>query len=157
MTAIATTLPFSGRLALSGAEGQDARDVAAQIRDREQSLSAAMSVLPPSARLGTELLEAFAEASVEDWDGHGASPASLDHLRSAARFLDRLPPTWPLPGISVDPDGEFDFEWREGRDRVFSVSLGADGTLAYAGLYGRSRVHGVEQLDSDFVQTLREN
>ncbi len=69
-------------------------------------------------------------------------------FESAQRAIDMLRGllliSGELPGVSIDPDGEVSLEWYREPRRVFSVSVGANGELNYAGLFGGSRVHGVE-------------
>lgn len=99
-------------------------------------------------RRGAEfaLAHAFSEASAEDWDGMGSAPAEATTYAYAGRFLDSLPSFVPIPDIFVDSDGEICFEWDSGPRQIFTVCIGRDGTLTYAGLYGHNRTHGVEYL-----------
>ena len=100
---------------------------------------------------------AFADASVEDWDGEGATAADRDTYILARAFLRKLPVTVPSPSISIDPDGEASFTWAERRDMMFSVSIGRDGTLSFAGLYGSKSNYGTESFVGQIPQTIRDN
>lgn len=40
------------------------------------------------------------------------------------------------PEVHVDPDGEFTLEWFVEPRRTFTLSVGPDGRLSYAGLFG---------------------
>lgn len=88
------------------------------------------------------LLEAYQEAAVENWDGYGAHAASPLDLQVAKRFLACLPCRLPVPDISVDPDGEFCFDWEIDASHTFSVSVGRRQVLSYAGMNGQSVMHG---------------
>jgi hypothetical protein len=64
----------------------------------------------------------------------------------AEQFLRLLPREVSTPEITVDNDGEIMLEWDHGRRCVFSVSVGRDGTLSFAGLFGHNPIHGTEDL-----------
>jgi len=69
----------------------------------------------------------------------------LGYAQEDQAFLEALPTTAPIPDVVPEPDGEVAFEWDRGPWCVFSVSVGSDGTLSYAGLYGRrTKAHGTE-------------
>lgn len=98
-------------------------------------------------RAAAEALDAaYAAARVDDWDGMGSAAVEPSTYLYARQFLALLPSAAPMPEILVDRDGEMCFEWDFGPRRVFSVSVGRDGTLNYAGLFGYSTAHGVEHL-----------
>jgi len=92
------------------------------------------------------LRDAYEEASLPGWDGHGAEPVSKATLAQALAFLDVLPSTSPSPGMSAHPDGELAFEWYVGRGHVLSISVNEAGRLSYAALFGYSSQHGTELL-----------
>ena len=83
-------------------------------------------------------------AQVEDWDGEESARVEPSTYVYACQFLRLLPSTIPVPEIAADTDGEILFEWDLGRRRVFSVSIGRDGTLTYAALFGHTKTHGTE-------------
>lgn len=77
--------------------------------------------------------------------GEKEAPASFASARYAIAMLkDLLLIAQELPHVSVDPDGEISLEWYRAPRLVFSVSVGPQGELTYAGLFGRSKVHGLE-------------
>lgn len=92
------------------------------------------------------LAAAYTAAQVEDWDGAGSTRVEPSTYVYADQFLRLLPSSACLPYITVDSDGEILFEWDQGRRQVFSVSVGRDGTLTFAGLFGHSKIHGTEHL-----------
>lgn len=98
--------------------------------------------------------QAFVEATAENWDGEGGEPADPMSYRYALLFAQSLPGWAPNPEASVDPDGEICLEWDWGRRSIFSVSIGRDGTLTYAGLFGVSKQHGVESFADDIPEAI---
>ncbi len=90
------------------------------------------------------LVVACTAAQVDDWDGAGSRRVEPSTYIYADQFLRLLPSSASLPDITVDSDGEILFEWDQGRRQVFSVSVGRDGTLTYAGLFGHTKTHGTE-------------
>ena len=105
----------------------------------------------------SELREAFEEASSRGWDGYGGRAADPFSYIHALSFLRALPSTVPLPEVAVDPDGEIEFEWFRGPRSLFTVSLGRTGALSYAGLFGRNKTHGVEQLVEGLPEAVVQN
>lgn len=105
-----------------------------------------IAVGEPKRSAVTALSEAFSRAQYDNWVGLGSAAVEPSTYEYAATFLRLLPTTAPTPEVSVDSDGEISFEWDFGPRQVFSVSIGRDGTLTYAGLFGASKSHGTEQL-----------
>lgn len=123
-------------------------DVAVLLRDLKQqarkTFFTAISYGDDHYRLLADLDEAYRECSVENWDGYGAEPVLPRTLHNAAKFLEVIPSTVEPPEIGTDPDGEISFEWGSKVGYVFSVSIGPENKLNYAGLRGSSTVHGTE-------------
>jgi len=94
------------------------------------------------------LWENYNECSIENWDGYGAESVTEADLDAAFRFLRTLPTSIPSPEISVDPDGEFAFEWYRGND-LLSASIGRLGRISYAARFGHRKVHGTEYLGDE--------
>ncbi len=103
------------------------------------------------------LYGAYEDAHEDGWDGEGAASANPDSFAHALKLLALLPSWVPNPDIYVDPDGEMCFEWDSGRRSVFSISIGRDGTLTYAGLFGSAKQHGVEPFIDEIPGNLLEN
>jgi hypothetical protein len=115
------------------------------IRDASD-FSGSVAVGEPK-RAGQEALaEAYTAAQAEDWDGAGSKRVEPNTYVYADMFLRLLPSSASLPEITADRDGEILFEWDGGRRQVFSVSVGRDGTLTFAGLFGHTKIHGTEYL-----------
>jgi hypothetical protein len=100
------------------------------------------------------LLSTVDKASKENWDAYGARPVSYEALSYALGFLNALPTTAPKPDISVHPDGDIAFEWYRGPRNVFTVSMNKVGDINFAGLYGRSKIHGVEHFANEIPESV---
>jgi hypothetical protein len=98
-------------------------------------------------RAAQEALDAaYIAAQGDDWDGMGSARVVPSTHAYANQFLQILPDGLPVPDISVDTDGEILFEWDRGPRQIFTVSVGRDGTLTFAGLHGHRKIHGTEHL-----------
>jgi hypothetical protein len=91
-----------------------------------------------------DLEAACSEAADSNWDGYGAEPVDPQAYRIARRFLEILPSTTLDPQFAIDPDGEVSISWRGRAEQVFSVSVGPNGRLSYAGIVGPVNVYGTE-------------
>jgi hypothetical protein len=112
------------------------------------------AVNEPRSRAFEHLDEMFRKAGEENWDGEGAAPADPLSYGYAQAFLRMLPSWVSNPDVFVDPDGEICLEWDRGRRAVFSVSIGRDGTLTYAGLLGAAKRHGVEPFVDEIPEVI---
>jgi len=98
-------------------------------------------------RVAQQALDAAYIAAQEDnWDGMGSARVEHSTYSYASQFLQMLPANRPVPDIAADTDGEILFEWDHGPRQTFSVSVGRDGTLTFAGLFGQTKLHGTEHL-----------
>jgi hypothetical protein len=88
------------------------------------------------------LRDTFAQAFEQGWDGYDATPVSAATLSYAWQFLEDLPSDVDLPEIGADTDGDISLDWDYGPRNIFSVRVGRDGTLHYAGLFGHETYHG---------------
>lgn len=115
--------------------------------DEATDFPGSIAVGEPKRTAQDALLEAYHAAQIEGWDREGAARVEPSTYYFADEFL-RLLPTTSLPNLEIaaDRDGEILFEWDFGRRRVFSVSVGRDGTLSFAGLFGYAKIHGTEHL-----------
>lgn len=84
------------------------------------------------------------DRSPPDWDGYGAVPVDRRACEIAREIIRLLPETETPPDIGADPDGEVGFEWIIETRWRFSFSISGEGRLSYAGLFGRSKAHGVD-------------
>jgi hypothetical protein len=134
------TIPWVDR-ALS-AEARTLRDQTITLVDFGRSMT-----LGEPKRLAREALDAaYIAAREENWDGLGSERVEPSTYSYANQFLQMLPANQSVLDIAVDTDGEILFEWDRGRWQTFSVSVGRDGTLTFAGLFGQTKIHGTEHL-----------
>jgi len=103
------------------------------------------------------LLEAAEEASEEDWDGYNAAPVDMRSLYHAEKLLRALPLVVPAPEVSIHPNGNIMLEWHMGRRMAFTVSVGYDGALVYAGIFGSNTIHGTEYFADELPETIARN
>lgn len=103
------------------------------------------------------LYQSYEECLAENWDGYRANAVSESDLKNAIRFLDTLPTVIPRPEISIDPEGEFAFEWYRGPESVLTVSIGRRGRLSFAARIGRKRAHGTEYFADELPAVVLEN
>jgi hypothetical protein len=90
------------------------------------------------------LISLYNDTQISNWDGYGAQPVSFETFCRAEQFIKLLPSSLAVPEISAHPDGEVAFEWRLPTGKVLSVSVGAGSIVTYAGLFGSTERHGVE-------------
>jgi len=100
------------------------------------------------------LAHALESLAADNWDGYGAKPVDADSCLKAIQFSRLLPMDIPVPETEVDTDGEVRFEWYRSPRQVLSVAVGGDGRLAYAGLFGASRIHGTEYFSDQLPNTI---
>ena len=96
---------------------------------------------------------------VENWDGYGAAPVSEQTLKETYKFISLLPSSVPIPEeISADADGDILIEWYKDTAHLFTLTISANKTISYAGLFGPySKVHGTEYFDYKIPQSILEN
>lgn len=98
----------------------------------------------------------FNECSEDDWDGNGCLAADRRSFHTAKEVLLNLPYRIREPDISVDPDGEISLEWYMSKSRLFSISIGVDGALAYLGFLGRQRMKGCIYFENKVPDDIRQ-
>lgn len=133
----------------------EAGDLCRLFRDATE-FSGSIAFGEPKRAAREDLLSAYIAAQVEDWDNEGARRAEPSTFIYADQFLRLLPSSGFLPEITVDRDGEILFEWDQGPRQVFSVSIGRDGTLTFAGLFGHNKIHGTEHLSEALPSVIAE-
>jgi hypothetical protein len=143
MTVYAPTLnSLSFSFATDSGLSQDARDVRRIQSVNNDSSNSLFEFLKMQSV--HQISSALAIASQNDWDGYQAVAADVSTFSYALSFINQLPLNYPLPEAAIDSDGEIAFEWDYEPRRIFSVRIGRDGWLNYAGLIGHSSFHGVE-------------
>ncbi len=100
----------------------------------------------------------FSKGCSTGWDGYDASAASYESYFRAKRFIEALPANFPVPEIALDPDGEVSLEWYSAPGRVFSVSIGANDELTYAGKFSPGKkTHGTEPFTGQVPKVILDN
>lgn len=137
--------------------GKEAEEATLAIFDVQQEILTSVSIGKSKREAEENLYRVFGDTCKSDWDGYGAKAVTYETYLKATDFLGRFPMNFPAPEISVDPDGDFSFEWHASKRRGFSVSLGANGELVYAGIYGAGKTHGVETFHNEIPRNILEN
>lgn len=91
------------------------------------------------------------ECSEPGWDGDGALPLDQLAATSAAEFVRALPDGISLPEFAPEPDGSISLDWIQSRNCLFSLSVGANGQLAYAWMDGADGGHAAARFDGDTI------
>lgn len=115
------------------------------------SENTAMPNSSPKAAAISKIRALANECGQEGWDGNGAVPISEAAAVQAVEFVHALPDGIPLPDFAPDPDGSISLDWIRSRSRLFSLSVGTNGRLAYAWLDGADRGHAVAVFDGETV------
>jgi len=84
-------------------------------------------------------------------DASDAEPARKSVANRAADFIRALPEGVPLPEVAAEPDGAISLDWITSRTRLFSLSVGASGRLAFAWLDAASKGHGTALFDRETI------
>lgn len=134
-------------LALAGSLNQGSLAVSSKEHEQESVRAARRAALD----------KAWPEISIAGWDAYGAEAVTRATYERAASFLDTLRPSVPMPDIGADPDGEITFDWYRDADQVFSASIDASGRMSYAGLFGKSKVHGTEWYTGEHLEVVTFN
>jgi hypothetical protein len=82
------------------------------------------------------------EAMDAGWDGYEAAPVTESSVQNAIGFIRALGLGRHGAAVSPDPDGSFAFEWFKGPDWQVSVTVGNDGVLYWAAIFGETRSFG---------------
>lgn len=86
----------------------------------------------------------------DNWDGEGAIGVGEGVIDAARKFIHILPEKYlphPEEDIEALPVGEVAFDWHKDRNRMFMVSIGAGGRIAYSGLFEDGvRCRGYEKI-----------
>ena len=124
---------------------QDAAYIDEGVRQLTNSQTDQMTVISRQIEMLSALTKAMKETVEDDWDGYGAEAFSIessDIAKQLISLISILPAHLSLPSIAVEPDGEVALTWQTAADRIFSVSVGDYGRLAYSGRVGVHEVEG---------------
>lgn len=108
----------------------------------------------PHSRVSEQLSNLVEECCVPNWDGYGARALDPRVIEKASVVLDRLLDDFPGVEVSADPDGEVSLEWYADASHALSVSIGADGRMTYAALFGDCKAGGVEFLEDEVPEEI---
>jgi len=61
--------------------------------------------------LHDELGSLLTECHTANWDAYAAQPVDAATVPNARRFIEALPPGYPLPSLGAGPDGYLTLEW----------------------------------------------
>jgi hypothetical protein len=132
-------------------EARAVRDAASEVvASNERS----MALFGEKATLLSQLTVLAGECAADGWDGADAVAIDPIAVRSVNRFVRVLPDELPLPELAPDPDGSISLDWIGARNRLFSLSIGANDRLAFAWLDGTDKGHGVARFDGQTVPPL---
>ena len=149
---------FAG-FSASRAQGPDAAAVQSLFSEVQDNFRASQSLGEPARKTLVNLVDTFLDCFHTDWDGYDALAVGPQTYHNTRRFLETLTGAWPQPSVAADPDGEISLEWYRGPRMRFSVSIGPDATVSYAGMFGTSTVHGTEtfidEVPDGIIQHLR--
>lgn len=112
---------------------------AAHALDQAQQIEAkrnAETVTFSNLSLLDQLIDAFIEASSDEWDGPGSVAVERETLLIAKQFVESLPSRYRTPEITPEPDGYINLEWFKTKRRLLTVSVSPDGRLHWAALIG---------------------
>ena len=115
------------------------------IHKTRQELRSSVSLGHSRETWRNQLIEAWQEAGTKGWDGYDADAVQRNALVSAFAFIDAFPSNVPMPEVAIDPDGEISFDWFAAPRRQFSISVGPNNVLSYAGLFGHDKASGCER------------
>lgn len=110
-----------------------------------------------------ERVEEYVERCSKDgWDGEDAFPILNPSKKMAELFIDLIPESVVVPDVEPENTGNFSFDWNEGKNRIFSISIYPDKAI-FAGILGSEKLHGEviiqdempEKIDSLLVRYFR--
>ncbi|MES2614073.1 MAG: hypothetical protein V4591_01520, partial [Bdellovibrionota bacterium] len=91
--------------------------------------------------LKSQLFGVYSECSYNNWDGYGARQITKSALNAAFNLADLLPEDLIEPEAVPEPSGNLGIEWINSNGSRFLLAPLTDG-LVYAGIIGRSIIHG---------------
>jgi hypothetical protein len=157
MHPIVPIVGLSGHLALqalaggSSAISPEAQAVRKAASKVVESAERSQALFGRKADALSRLVALAAECADPGWDGEAAVAIDPVAVLWAERFVRALPDGMPLPEFAPEPDGSISLDWILSRNRLFSVSVGRSGRLAFAWLDGSDKGHGVARFDGQNV------
>ena len=156
MSTFALSIPAGSSLIPQGTPGvsPDHQRLRNMLQETFQRLLDTVTLGKPVQDTYKQLYEVLKECSSRDWDGYGAEAVNFESYENAKRFVQGIPFGIRMPEVSAEPDGEITFEWYSAPTRVFSVSIGANNELNYAGLFGAGRAYGTEIFHDEIPEVI---
>jgi hypothetical protein len=155
MTTLALSAPsaYHASLTSTSAVSSEGREIDSKIRLSEAGTSG-VGYSAAQDSLVAEIVQLMNECAEDNWDGDGSKAIDILSAATAVHIINGLPLNTPLPEVGLDPDGEVSLEWHLRPRYALSVSVGRDGTLSFAGLFGENRLRGVEVSSDGFPPTI---
>jgi hypothetical protein len=133
---------------MSAALSAEAENVSARVEAVCISLEGITAYTNSRAAVIADLDTQIVEMLSAEEDGGDMPIVSFNSYWNAKEFLVLLPANIPDPEVAIEPgDGAISLEWHFGYRRVFAVSVGQGRRIAFAGINGTDRVHGVAEFD----------
>jgi hypothetical protein len=131
----------------SGGVSREATRIDDLFEESREQLRSQISLGSAREDCRDQLLDAWSQAAKDGWDGYGARAAQRNAVTNAYKVIDSFPSNLPMPEVSVEPDGEISFDWFAAPRKQFSISIGSNNVLSYAGLFGSGKVSGSERFE----------
>jgi hypothetical protein len=153
MHRIVSVTGFSSNLAGQTLAGEDtafsreARHVRKAAREVAEASERSLALFGAKAEALSQLAVLATECAEPGWDGNDAAAIDPNAVLLAQRFVRAIPHDQPVPEFGPEPDGSISLDWIRSRNRLFSLSIGRSGRLAYAWLDGADKGHGVARFD----------
>ena len=106
---------------------------------------------PERTDLKVQIKNLLTIAGSDNWDGEKAQAVSEAAVRVALELVDNLPAGIEDPDVAATSHGEVDFDWMAGRGAMLTISIGSDGTLAWAALFDEYRSRGTARWTGKLV------
>lgn len=135
--------------------GNAVSDEATRVResliDISRNAESSRALFGSKADLLNSLELLHVECAKANWDCYGAEPVSVVALSRVRLFIRSLPDGFPLPELSVEPDGAVSLDWMPSNNRTLSVSLGESVRVPYAWVDGTDCGHAVAKIVDEAV------
>lgn len=103
--------------------------------------------------LRDQIVEIADECGMSDWDSEGGLPISSSSRSLAEKFVDLIPDSVSIPAITPENSGGYSFDWQQGKDMLFSVSL-IDERAIFAGIFGNEKLHGELRIQDEMPEQI---
>jgi hypothetical protein len=139
---------FSNAATAVSSEAEIVREAASKVIKNSEASQWGFGV---KAMAISEIFKVADECEENDWDGDQAMPIKDSFVGKTVAFIRALPDGVPMPEPSPEPDGCISLDWIETRHRLFSLSIGSSGRIAYAWIDGADGGHGVARFDGSTI------